>query len=847
MKKTKRFLALLLALAMTASLAACGTTEDPSVSSTPSSDPSSAPTSSDEPGQSEQVTPSTNGIIAPITPEELGSGTVKWTEEKTADGWYKVTNEGGKTLGYSKDSGVALIQVDGYAFKDLDRDGVLDGYEDWRNSNEDRARDLAEQMGVDEMTPLFTHGGWTSFGSTIEGDDLTYVEEGGRGGVTRSAISQGNTTMAVDWTNALQALCEATGNWGIPATISVDPNHISNTIDQNSLAAIMSKDEAFALGVEHGKQYRATGVTMLLGPQIGIGTQPTMTRSTGTFTEDPALARDLADAYISGLQSTFDDSGKDLGWGEDSVYAIAKHYMGDGAPEGGRNDHSDIGKYDVFPGNNFAAHLIPFHDAAFNLTMSSTAECGVMPNYAISYSRDGSLGELVGGAYSTYKMDFLYDNDYQGFILTDWQITNDGQQCFGVEDLTTAERFAELYKSGCHQIGGTADNATAAEGYELVVDELGEEEALKLLRNAVYHFVLSQFQCGLYENAYINLDHAIDTVWNNDTDAAAKEQQLKSVIMLKNSGNVIAQGSGEGKTVYVPYQFTPASEGGSAASSGSTAASWDPVIDLDVAAKYFTVVTDTVKAPSGEPDEDGNPTYTENDIVRASAAEVAACDMILMHMDSPNQDSAQDEAGNWLPPSLQYGEYTATNARRESLAGTVTTETINDGYYGTKSQDVKENRSYAGNTVGQDKNYGQLELLQYLNGIKGNAKIVVMMSKASGPSVMVWSEVEPLADAILFYYGSTSWFFEETLLDVVSGKVEPSGLLPFQMPASMDAVEAQDEDVPRDLECYVDADGNTYDFTFGLNWSGKIDDERVKTYSAEPLTMPTSIEFHYAD
>lgn len=840
MKKMKKLLALMLALAMVLSLAACTTGEN----SDPSGAPSGDPAASGEPAPSQAVS-SEDGVIAPITPEELGSGTVKWTEEKTADGWYKVTNDGGKTLGYSKDSGVALIQVDGFAFKDLDRDGVLDGYEDWRNSNEDRARDLANQMGVEEMTPLFTHGGWRSFGSTIEGDDLTYVQEGGRGGVTRSAINQGNTTMAVDWTNALQALCEATGSWGIPATISVDPSHISNTIDQNSLAAIMSKDEAFALGVEHGKQYRATGVTMLLGPQIGIGTQPTMTRATGTFTEDPALGRDLADAYISGLQSTFDESGKDLGWGEDSVYAIAKHYVGDGAPEGGRNDHMDAGKFDVFPGNNFAAHLIPFHDGAFNLSMSSTKECGVMPNYAISYSRDGSLGELVGGGYSTYKMSFLYDNDYQGFILTDWQITNDGQQCFGVEDLTMTERFAALYKSGMHQIGGTADNAAAAEGYELVVDELGEEEALKILRNAVYHFVLSQFQCGLYENAYISLDNAIDTVWNNDTDAAAKEQQLKSVIMLKNSGNVIAQSDGSKKTVYVPYTFN---SGSAASSSGdATSPQWEPVFDLDVVSKYFDVVTDTVGEPSGEPGEDGNPTYTTNDIIRAKASDVAACDLILMHMDAPSQDSAQTEDGTWLPASLQYGEYTATNARREALAGTVTTETINDGYYGSKSQDVKENRSYAGNTVGQDKNYAQLELLQYLNGIKGNAKLVVMMSKASGPSVMVWSEVEPLADAILFYYGSTSWFFEETLLDIVSGAVEPSGLLPFQMPASMDAVEAQDEDVPRDLECYVDADGNVYDFTYGLNWSGKIDDERVKTYSAEPLTTPSTIEFHYAD
>ena len=57
--------------------------------------------------------------------------------------------------------------MDGYAFKDLDRDGVLDGYEDWRNDDETRAMDLASQMSVDEMTPLFTHGGWMSFGLSL--------------------------------------------------------------------------------------------------------------------------------------------------------------------------------------------------------------------------------------------------------------------------------------------------------------------------------------------------------------------------------------------------------------------------------------------------------------------------------------------------------------------------------------------------------------------------------------------------------------------------------------------------------------------------------------------------------
>jgi beta-glucosidase len=73
---------------------------------------------------------------------------------------------------------------------------------------------------------------------------------------------------------------------------------------------------------------------------------------------------------------------------------------------------------------------------------------------------------------------------------------------------------------------------------------------------------------------------------------------------------------------------------------------------------------------------------------------------------------------------------------------------------------------------------------------------------------------------------------------VISGKVEPSGLLPYQMPKDMETVFTQDEDVPRDMDCYTDADGNTYDFCFGLNWSGVIDDDRTKTYKVAPLTKP---------
>ena len=94
----------------------------------------------------------------------------------------------------------------------------------------------------------------------------------------------------------------------------------------------------------------------------------------------------------------------------------------------------------------------------------------------------------------------------------------------------------------------------------------------------------------------------------------------------------------------------------------------------------------------------------------------------------------------------------------------------------------------------------------------------------SRPAVL--AELEKAADAILLCFGIQN----KAKLDIISGKFEPQGLLPFQMPASMETVEAQGEDVPHDMIPYRDSDGNVYDFAFGLNWSGTINDWRTERY-----------------
>jgi beta-glucosidase len=110
-----------------------------------------------------------------------------------------------------------------------------------------------------------------------------------------------------------------------------------------------------------------------------------------------------------------------------------------------------------------------------------------------------------------------------------------------------------------------------------------------------------------------------------------------------------------------------------------------------------------------------------------------------------------------------------------------------------------------------------------LSAMKDKPVIVsIAMSKP-----MVFSEFEKEASAILVNFDVQ----DQAILDILTGVEEPSGLLPMQMPADMVTVEKQKEDVPFDMNCHIDSEGNSYDFGFGLNWNGVIHDARTQKYS----------------
>ena len=769
----------------------------------------------------------------PITPEELGSGEVKWSEEETADGWMKVTNTDGETLGYSPDSGVNLIQVDGYAFKDLNKNGALDLYEDWRQDDEARAESLASQLDAETIIPLMVvsmEASFSGMSGALKDEQKALLDEGK---LYLHGSSTGNVRDAVQWVNEAQAYVETNGEYGIPIMLHDDPftNNKENVVHFPSnlaLAATFDPDVAEEMGNYVSQVYRAIGIGTLLGPSMDLATEPRWSRVNGTFGEDPALSRDMAEAAVSGHQSTYDEEGNDLGWGEDSVNTMIKHWPGDGAAQFGREAHSETGAWNVYPGNNFDAHLIPFIDGALNLTSLTKTPTAVMPSYSIGWSEDESLGENVGSAYSEYKLGLLRSYGYDGLICSDWEILPDpglftgpgtAGKSYGVEELTVAERAYKAFEAGVDQFGGQSDLAPLRDAYDMMVEDMGEEDALARIRESARRILVGNFNVGNFENPYLDTESSMAVFNDEEAENAVHDAQVKSIVMLKNEGAIAENTTDEKPTVYIPMQL----------SNGSISLP----VDLQTASEYFNVVTDTVSdTRTGEPDSSGNPTYAYEDIIRATSDQLAECDFALVFANGPRSSSIQDEEGNYLPISLQYRPYTANSAsvRQESITGPEVEVEIQTPY-GTQIDIGRANVAYYGNST-TTSNESELDTILYVaENMPEDAKVVVAINTSNA---MVMSEFESEVDAILVGFGIDN----ESFLDVVSGQVEPSGLLPVQMPANMETVEAQLEDVPRDMECHVDTAGNTYDFGFGMNWSGVIQDERTEKYCVEPLVSP---------
>lgn len=749
----------------------------------------------------------------------------KFTAEQQAD-YVKVTNLEGSILGYHPDSGVKLLTVDGYAFKDLNKNGQLDKYEDWRLSADARAKDLASEMSIEQIAGLMLYSGHQSvparpkgyFAGTYGGEPFKPGETNPSGLTDQQKkfllddnlrhvllTTVQSPEIAAQWNNNLQAYCEKIG-LGIPANNSSDPRNgttakaeydaaaggeISMWPSSLGMAATFSPELVKRYGEIAATEYRALGITTALSPQVDIATEPRWLRFSGTFGESPKLSAAMAKAYVDGFQTSTGNNEIANGWGFGSVNAMVKHWPGGGSGEAGRDAHYGAGKFAVYPGNNFDAHLIPFTEGAFQLEGETGRASAVMPYYTVSWNQDTKNGENVGNGYSQYLItDLLREKyGYDGVVCTDWLITGDHKaldffidgKSFGVENMSLAERHYKVLKAGVDQFGGNNDAKPVVEAYELGVQELGVEKMRARMEQSAVRLLKNIFRVGVFENPYLDPAETKTIVGKPEFMKAGYEAQLKSVVMLKNTNKALPLS--DKKTVYIPKRFVPVSRN---FLGMETPASTDYPVSIELAKKYLNVTDNPEEA-----------------------------DMALVFIQNPAATIGYDKedvakGGNgYIPISLKYGDYKATDAREKSIAGGDPLEDFtNRGY---KNKSTKTANSTDAKLVSETKE-------------KMKGKPVLVSVTTSNP--MVFSEIEKDASVLLVNFGIQ----DQVLFDIISGKAEPSALLPMQMPANMKTVETQAEDVPFDMDSYRDTEGNVYDFGFGMNWKGVISDDRIRKY-----------------
>ena len=335
------------------------------------------------------------------------------------------------------------------------------------------------------------------------------------------------------WYNGVQLIAEQS-RLGIPVTIASDPRHhlgknvigmaangFSQFCEMTGFAAIGDEELVRQFAEIVREEYLAIGIRMALHPQIDLATEPRWSRISGNFSEDADLTARLVKPYILGMQ------GDDLATG---IACMTKHFPGGGPQKEGLDPHFSFQKGQIYPGNNFDYHLIPF-EAAFEAKTAA-----IMPYYGIPV---GQTDEDVAMSYNKTIITTLLREkySYDGVVCTDWGLITDVQmgpdvtwyaRAWGVENLSESERVLKIINAGVDQFGGESRP-------ELVV---GLVKAGKLteerIDSSIRRLLRLKFALGLFDNPFVEETKVAQVLNNDDSRALGEKTQKESMTLLKN-------------------------------------------------------------------------------------------------------------------------------------------------------------------------------------------------------------------------------------------------------------------------------------------------------------------------
>lgn len=496
--------------------------------------------------------------------------------QESASGFYYIEAEGDRPRlsAASKDK---FFQVDGEWFKDLNGNGELDAYEDWRLTSTERAENLVSLMNLQEKTGILGFGG---IGGS-NGISVTEMEgnQGGGTGDVASVISPEHPSMTaskdepyvtvgesrypsmayqaqtlglttyigamtgtpydqLNVANAMQAIQEGT-RLGIPAVISGDRtyNTWGGMIDAAHYAFGVARDEEllYNLYSEYAKESVAIGYHQVFhgyGNEIG-----------SFYGDDPN--------YIATMAALETRAYEDNGFNSHSKHFIAR---------GGRNSYSAA---------KSPADLIDSWLIGWQAVVDAGTQW-VMTNNSIG--RTDGLITFFDSATYTILRDQL---GYEGIICLDWPMSPNsllGQtgvtpEGVDVSTLTLGEKYTLILNTGVdmfscgYEVGGT-DLTEEGGNMTYFPDVLAAEiEAGKYTEEAldvhVVRILKNKFDIGIFENPYRDWGEALAIISNGTyteesplpmsneeinayrrPEIVEMEEQLmvESTILLKNDG-----------------------------------------------------------------------------------------------------------------------------------------------------------------------------------------------------------------------------------------------------------------------------------------------------------------------
>lgn len=434
------------------------------------------------------------------------------------------------------------------SFRDLNKNGMMDIYEDIHQPIEARVNDLLKQMTLEEKAGMmFINGARVNDDGSIEdkpGKGMFAFAPNGVKLMTEKKMTHFNlwavpdATSLATWYNNMQKFAEST-RLGIPITIASDPR---NGFNDNIFAMTAKRFSQWpeplgfaAIGDEKvmkefadisRQEYISVGIREALHPMADLATEPRWPRISGTFGEDAKLSARMVKAYVLGYQgNTLSPS---------SVACMTKHFSGGGPQKEGLDPHFPFQKGQVYPGHNFNYHLIPF-ESAFEAKTAA-----IMPYYGVPTDQ---TSENVGFSYNKDIITGLLRNKYHydGVVCTDWGLINDAKmgsfvwpaRAWGVENLSAEERVKKIIDAGVDEFGG--ENCP-----ELVVKLVKEGKITEQrIDESVKRLLRQKFMLGLFDNPYVDASKVTQVIGNKEFQKAADAAQRKAFTLLKNDGKVL--------------------------------------------------------------------------------------------------------------------------------------------------------------------------------------------------------------------------------------------------------------------------------------------------------------------